>query len=141
MSSFAATDQQPAVDPTVPRPWPLLSTVLAIALISLGLAWETALDPIRPGGSWLALKVVPLVLALRGLHQGRIYTFKWMSLVIWIYVGEALVRIVGLTASERLLAGNSLALSLGLAITILAGARAQIKIKKRLISQAQQLPG
>ena len=135
MPSPSATNHQPTIDPAVPRPWPLLSTMLAIALIALGIAWETVLDPIRPGGSWLALKVVPLVLALRGLRQGRIYTFKWMSLVVWIYVGEALVRIVGLTASERLLAWNSLALSLGLAITILAGARAQIKIKKCLMDR------
>ena len=131
--SSSATHQQPIADPDVPKPWPLLSTVLAIALITLGVAWETVLDPIRPGGSWLALKVVPLVLALRGLHQGRITTFKWMSLAIWIYVGEALVRIIGLTASERLLAWNSLVLSAGLAITILSGARAQIRIKKRLL--------
>ncbi len=117
----------------MPKPWPLLSAVLAVALIALGLAWELVLDPIRPGGSWLALKVLPLVLALKGLHQGRIITFKWMSLAIWIYVGEALVRIVGLSASERLLAWNSLVLSVGLAITILAGARAQIRIKKRLL--------
>lgn len=120
----------------MPAPWPLLSTVLAIALIALGLAWEMVLDPLRPGGSWLALKVIPLVFAIRGLHQARIYTFKWMSLLIWIYVGEALVRIVGPTANERLLAWNSLALSLGLAAVILAGARAQIRIKTRLISQA-----
>lgn len=133
MSSSPATSEQPIAEPAVPRPWPLLSTVLAIALIALGLAWEVVLDPIRPGGSWLALKVVPLVLGLNGLRQGRIYTFKWMSLAIWIYVGEALVRIVGLTASERLLAWNSLVLSVGLAITILAGARAQIRIKKRLL--------
>lgn len=119
----------------MPGPWPLLSAVLALALIALGIAWETILDPIRPGGSWLALKVLPLLLALNGLRQGRIYTFKWMSLAIWIYVGEALVRIVGLTASERLLAWNSLALSLSLAFTILAGARAQIKLKKRLVNQ------
>lgn len=133
MSSSSATNQQPVVDPDVPKPWPLLSTVLAIALIALGIAWELMLDPIRPGGSWLALKVVPLVIGLNGLRQGRIYTFKWMSLAIWIYVGEALVRIVGLTASERLLAWNSLFLSVGLAITVLAGARAQIRIKKRLM--------
>lgn len=133
MSSSSETNQQPVAEPAVPKPWPLLSTVLAIALITLGIAWETVLDPIRPGGSWLALKVVPLGFALRGLYQSRIYTFKWMSLLIWIYVGEALVRIVGLSASERLLAWNSLVLSVGLAITILAGARAQIRIKKRLM--------
>lgn len=133
MSSPSFADSPSKVDPRVPKPWPLLSVVLAIALIALGIAWETVLDPIRPGGSWLALKVLPLVFALSGLRQGRIYTFKWMSLVIWIYVGEALVRIIGLSVSERMLAWNSLALSLGLATTILAGARAQIKIKKRLM--------
>lgn len=136
MSSSLSPNDRPTVEPAVPKPWPLLSTVLAVALIVLGIAWEMVLDPIRPGGSWLTLKVVPLVLALNGLRQGRIYTFKWMSLLIWIYVGEALVRIVGLTASERLLAWNSLALSLALAITILAGARAQIRIKKRLLGLA-----
>jgi len=95
----------------VPAPWPILATLIAAALMVFGLAWELFLDPLRPGGSWLALKVLPLALALRGLHAGRIYTYKWMSLVIWIYVGEALVRVAGLTPSERLLAWNSLALS------------------------------
>jgi uncharacterized membrane protein len=111
----------------VPRPWPLLATVLTIALIAFGLAWELLLDPIRPGGSWLAIKVLPLCFAVRGLWTGKMYTFKWMSLLIWLYVGEALVRIVGLSAVERLLAWNSLALSVGLSIAILMGARAQIK--------------
>jgi uncharacterized membrane protein len=101
-----------------------------------GLAWELFLDPLRPGGSWLALKVLPLALALRGLHAGRIYTYKWMSLVIWIYVGEALVRIAGLTPSERLLAWNSLALSIALAIVILAGARAQIRNHKKITAES-----
>jgi len=101
-----------------------------------GLAWELFLDPLRPGGSWLALKVLPLALALRGLYAGRIYTYKWMSLVIWIYVGEALVRVAGLTPSERLLAWNSLALSTALAIVILAGARAQIRDQKKIAAES-----
>lgn len=107
----------------VPRPWPLLATALTLALIAMGLTWELVLDPLRPGGSWLALKVIPLVFGVKGLWQGRIYTFKWMSLLIWIYVGEALVRVMGFSPQERLLAGVSLALSLGLAISILWGAR------------------
>jgi len=56
-----------------------------------------------------------------------------MSLLIWIYVGEALVRVAGLTAAERLLAWNSLAISLSLAIVILLGARRALKIKRELI--------
>lgn len=128
-----ARDQIPGTAVSVPQPWPLLATLLTLALIALGLAWELLLDPLRPGGSWLALKVVPLVFGVRGLHNGRLYTFKWMSLLIWIYVGEALVRVAGLTPAERLLAWNSLAISLGLAIVILLGARRALKVKDKLI--------
>lgn len=115
---------------TVPKPWPVLAAVLTLALIVFGFAWEIFLDPIRPGGSWLALKVVPLLFAIRGLWVGKMYTFKWMSLLVWLYVGEALVRIAGLSETERLLAWNSLALSIGLSIAVLMGARAQIKLAK-----------
>ena len=34
-----------------------------VALIFLSLAWELWLAPIRPGGSFLALKTLPLLLA------------------------------------------------------------------------------
>ena len=125
-----------SITPVVPAPWPILATLAAVALMIFGLAWELLLDPLRPGGSWLALKVLPLALALRGLYAGRIYTYKWMSLVSWIYVGESLVRIAGLTPSERLLAWNSLALSIALAILILAGARAQIKHHKKIAAES-----
>lgn len=114
----------------VPRPWPVLTTVLAVALIAFGLAWELFLDPLRPGGSWLAIKVAPLFFALPGLWAGKMYTFKWMSLLVWLYVGEGLVRIIGLSETERLLAWNSLALATGLSIAVLMGARAQITLAK-----------
>ena len=122
--------------PAVPAPWPILATLAAAALMVFGLTWELFLDPLRPGGSWLALKVLPLALALRGLYGGRIYTYKWMSLVIWIYVGEALVRIAVLTPSERLLAWSSLALSTALAVSILAGARAQIRAHQKILAES-----
>lgn len=125
----------------VPKPWPVIATALSAALIALGLAWELFLDPIRPGGSWLALKVLPLVIALPGLWKAKMPTFRWMSLMVWLYVGEALVRIIGLTEIERQLAWNSLALSLGLTTAILMGARAQIKIAKTLYAElTQQTP-
>ncbi len=107
----------------VPQPWPQMALAAAIALIVFGAAWELVLDPLRPGGSWLALKVLPLVFALRGIYRANIHTFKWMSLLVWLYVGEALVRIVGLTPTERTLAWISLAISLALAFAILGGAR------------------
>ncbi|MEN9772663.1 MAG: hypothetical protein RJA58_1306 [Pseudomonadota bacterium] len=122
----------------VPKPWPVIAFVISMALIAFGLAWELVLDPLRPGGSWLALKVLPLVIALPGLWKAKMPTFRWMSLMVWLYVGEALVRIIGLTEIERQLAWNSLALSLVLTAAILMGARAQIKVAKQQYAALQQ---
>jgi len=63
-----------------------------IGLILLGLAWEMFLAPLRPGGSWLVLKVLPLLAPLMGLLRGRRYTFKWSSLLVWAYLVEGAVR-------------------------------------------------
>ena len=48
-----------------------------IALIFLCLAWELWLAPLRPGGSWLALKILPLMAPLFGILRNRVYTFQW----------------------------------------------------------------
>lgn len=61
-------------------------------LIVLGLAWELWLAPLRPGGSWLALKVLPLVVPLAGLLKNRMYTYRWVSLMVWLYFTEGVVR-------------------------------------------------
>jgi uncharacterized membrane protein len=66
-----------------------------IGLILLGLAWELWLAPVRPGGSWLALKVLPLCVPLAGLLKNRMYTYRWVSLVVWLYFIEGVVRAVG----------------------------------------------
>ena len=63
-----------------------------IGLVFLGLAWEMYLAPLRPGGSWLVLKVLPLLAPLMGLLHGRRYTFKWSSLLVWAYLVEGAVR-------------------------------------------------
>ncbi|MDO9360637.1 MAG: DUF2069 domain-containing protein [Polaromonas sp.] len=61
-------------------------------LIVLGLAWEMWLAPIRPGGSLLALKVLPLCIPLAGLLKNRMYTYRWLSLMVWLYFTEGVVR-------------------------------------------------
>ena len=61
-------------------------------LILLCLAWELALAPVRPGGSWLALKALPLCIPLAGLLKNRMYTYRWVSLVVWLYFTEGVVR-------------------------------------------------
>ena len=63
-----------------------------IGLIVLGLAWELQLAPIRPGGSLLALKVLPLCLPLAGILKNRMYTYRWLSLLVWLYFTEGVVR-------------------------------------------------
>ena len=73
-----------------------MTRVLAVAsllgLIVLGLAWELWLAPIRPGGSWLALKVLPLCIPLAGILKNRMYTYRWVSLMVWIYFTEGATR-------------------------------------------------
>ena len=69
-----------------------LSVGSLLGLILLCLAWELVLAPLRPGGSWLALKALPLCLPLAGLLKRRLYTYRWVSLLIWLYFIEAAVR-------------------------------------------------
>ena len=63
-----------------------------LGLIVLGFAWEMWLAPLRPGGSWLALKVLPLAIPLAGLLKNRMYTYRWVSLMVWLYFTEGVVR-------------------------------------------------
>ncbi len=63
-----------------------------LGLIVLGLAWELWLAPLRPGGTWVALKVLPLCLPVAGLLRHRMYTYRWVSLLVWLYFTEGVVR-------------------------------------------------
>jgi len=66
-----------------------------LGLIVLALAWELWLAPLRPGGSWLALKALPLCFPLAGLLRHRMYTYRWVSLMVWVYFIEGVVRAYG----------------------------------------------
>ena len=69
-----------------------LALASLLGLIVLGLAWEMWLAPIRPGGSLLALKVLPLCIPLAGILKNRMYTYRWLSLLVWLYFTEGVVR-------------------------------------------------
>ena len=73
----------------------LLALASLAGLIALGIAWEMFLAPIRPGGSLLALKVLPLVIPLAGIWKNRMYTYRWVSLMVWLYFTEGVVRAWG----------------------------------------------
>jgi uncharacterized membrane protein len=83
-----------------------------IALIFLGIAWELWLAPLKPGGSWLMLKVLPLLAPLFGVLRGKRYTFQWSTLLIWLYFTEGVVRAYSDTGASVPLALAEVALSL-----------------------------
>lgn len=60
------------------------------ALIVLGLAWELWLAP--TGGRTWAIKVLPLAMALPGVMRFRMFTHRWLALVVWLYAAEGVVR-------------------------------------------------
>jgi uncharacterized membrane protein len=96
----------------VRRAW-LAACALLIALIFLLVAWELFLAPVKPGGSWLVLKVVPLLLPLFGVLHARRYTFQWSTLLIWLYAAEGSMRTYTDTGWSARLALLELLLSLG----------------------------
>ncbi len=94
------------------------------ALIFLGLAWELWIAPLRPGGSWLVLKVLPLLFPLFGILHGKRYTYQWSSLLIWAYVAEGLVRVWTDAGWSRALAAAEIALALAFFAAVVAYLRA-----------------
>ena len=83
-----------------------------IALIFLCLGWELWWAPVRPGGSLLALKALPLLLPLFGTLRGSRYTNQWASMFILIYLAEGSVRAFSDHDLSRYLACVEIALSL-----------------------------
>ena len=69
-----------------------LAVCSLLALIVLGLGWELWWAPLREGGSWWVIKVLPLTIPLAGLLKNRMYTYRWLSLLVWLYFTEGIVR-------------------------------------------------
>ncbi|PLX74942.1 MAG: DUF2069 domain-containing protein [Azoarcus sp.] len=75
-----------------PRLLSLISSVALLSLIVLCVLWEVWLAPLRPGGSWMMLKVLPLMLAVFGILRGKRYTYQWMSMLVLLYLTEGVLR-------------------------------------------------
>jgi len=98
-----------------------------VALIFLCVAWELFLAPVKPGGSWLVLKVVPLMLPLFGVLHGRRYTFQWTTLLIWLYFAEGVVRAWSDRGLSAQLGVAEIVLSLAYFVSAVAFVRVQRK--------------
>ncbi len=90
-----------------------VASTCLVALIFLGVAWELFLAPLKPGGSWLALKILPLLVPLFGVLRGRRYTYQWSTLLIWLYFAEGATRAYSDSGLAARLAGAEVVLALG----------------------------
>ncbi len=116
-----------------------------LGLIVLGLLWELWLAPIRPGGSLLALKVLPLCIPLAGILKNKLYTYRWVSLMVWLYFTEGVVRAWSDRPPSNWLAMVEVALCLSLFVACalhvtlrFKGLPAQEPVKEPLQEPAQQ---
>jgi len=120
------------IPPPAVRATRLVAVLSLLALIALTLAWELWLAPLRPGGSWLALKALPLLLPLSGLLRYRMFTYRWVSLFVWLYFIEGVVR----AFSDR---GPSARFALAevlLTLLLFAACVAQVRLRQRYAQRA-----
>jgi len=68
----------------------LISSVL---LCILCIAWEWFLAPLRPHGSFMVLKCLPIVFLLPGLYRGANYQLQALSMIILLYFLEGISRL------------------------------------------------
>ena len=101
---------------TEPSPAERLSRAAALglcaALILLCLGWELLWQP--TGSGLLAIKALPLLPALPGLWRYRMYTYRWVSLLVWLYATEGLVRGPSGQGAESWLGWAEVLLAVGL---------------------------
>ena len=71
-----------------------IAVVCLFGLFFLCLLWEIWLAPLRPGGTLLFLKALPLAFAMRGTLRGSLYTIQWASMLVLLYLMEGVVRVM-----------------------------------------------
>lgn len=89
----------------------VIAAASLIALIALSVVWELWLAPLKPGGSLMALKALPLAMPLGGILKGRRYTYQWSSMLILAYLAEGVTRAWSERGASQLLASGEVVLS------------------------------
>jgi uncharacterized membrane protein len=108
-----------------------LALTATIGLIVLGLGWELWWAP--TGSGTLALKVVPLLLPLPGLWRHRMVTYRWLSLLVWFYFAEGMVR----ATSDTLPLSAALAM-VEVALSLMLFAACALHVRMRLRAARRQ---
>lgn len=119
-----------------PSPAAALTRNIAVAsllgLIALGLAWELWLAP--TGRGTLAVKVLPLTFALAGLLKYKLASYRWISLLVWLYFAEGVVRATSDRGPSVPLAIAEIVLSLVLFVAVTAHVRVRLRDGRSLAS-------
>jgi uncharacterized membrane protein len=114
-----------------------LSAVASLALlIALCVSWELWLAPLRPGGSWAVLKVLPLLAPLRGVLNAKVYTYQWAPMLVLPYFIEGVARAYADRGAAAVLASLEIALTL----TFLGAAVLFLRQSRRAASQVPIKP-
>jgi uncharacterized membrane protein len=103
-----------------------------LALIVLGMAWEMWLAP--TGSRTLVLKVLPLLVPLAGLLRNRMYTYRWVSLLVWVYFTEGVVRAASDSGTSALLAS----IEVVLCVALFAACATHVRWRLRAAKEAAQ---
>ena len=91
MNADTSSSPSPALVPPAAVVWSRAVAVASLlGLIVLGLACELWLAP--TGNRTWAVKVLPLAFGLSGLLKYRMVTYRWLSLLVWLYFTEGVVR-------------------------------------------------
>ena len=125
---------------TTKNPYHILACISLIALIILLVLWEMVLVPLRPNGSWLVLKVIPLLFPLRGILMHQNYTMQWSSMMILLYFTEGVVRASSdISGLSRALAGLEILFSvcffLGAILYLRPFKKVAKELKKKTINE------
>lgn len=127
----------PAAAPGVAQLSRTLAVVSLLGLVVLSVAWELWIAPLRPGGSWLVIKALPLCLPLAGLLKHRMYTYRWVSLLVWLYFTEGVVRAFGDAPPSRWCAMAEIALCL----LLFAACVMHVKGRQKAVQPAEPSAG
>lgn len=95
------------------------------ALVLLQLLWELWLAPLRPGGSWLALKALPLALLWPRVARGELKARQYLGFVLLPYVAEGLVRSLTEGGRHRFVAAVAATLATGAFTALVLSFRAE----------------
>jgi uncharacterized membrane protein len=95
-----------------------VASVAALALLEI--LWEAWLAPLKPGGSWLVLKALPLAALWIGLARGAAKPRQWLALLLPFYAAEGLVRGISESGRHALIALAAAALGVIAFVALLA---------------------